>query len=153
MFFFQLVAELAEQMSDAYPELKRQQPVIERVLKQEEEQFVRTLDRGLALLEEALAELGEQAGAGAVVFRTLIPMVFPADLTADVVRDRDYTIDEAGFQSEMEKQRERAKGASTYYASYNKRLKIDQESRFIGYEQLVTEEAITLPSSKMNRLV
>ena len=145
VFFFQLVAELAEQMSDAYPELKRQQPVIERVLKQEEEQFVRTLDRGLALLEEALAELGEsKLVPGAVVFKLYDTYGFPADLTADVVRDRDYTIDEAGFQSEMEKQRERAKGASNFAMDYNKRLKIDQESRFIGYEQLVTEEAITL---------
>ena len=145
VFFFQLVAELATQMGDAYPELKSQLPVIERVLKQEEEQFVRTLDRGLALLEEALAELGEsKLVPGEVVFKLYDTYGFPADLTADVVRDRDYTIDEAGFQSEMEKQRERAKGASNFAVDYNKRLKIDQESNFIGYEQLVAEEAITL---------
>ncbi|MGL4204898.1 MAG: alanine--tRNA ligase [Aeromonadaceae bacterium] len=145
VFFFQLVAELATQMGDAYPELKSQQPVIERVLKQEEEQFVRTLDRGLALLEEALAQLGEsKLVPGEVVFKLYDTYGFPADLTADVVRDRDYTIDEAGFQAEMEKQRERAKGASNFAVDYNKRLKIDQESHFIGYEQLAADEEITL---------
>ena len=104
VFFYRLVAELARQMGDAYPELNSQQPVIERVLKQEEEQFVRTLDRGLALLEDALAELGDaKVVPGEVVFKLYDTYGFPADLTADVVRDRDYTIDEAGIQAEMEK--------------------------------------------------
>src|SRR5574344_1120351 len=120
VFFYKLVAELAAQMGDAYPELNSQQPVIERVLKQEEEQFVRTLDRGLALLEDARADMGDATGVpGEVVFTLYDPYGFPADLTADVVRDRDYTIDEAGFQAEMEKQRERGKGASKVAVDYN----------------------------------
>ena len=141
LFFFQLVGELVNQMGDAYPELRSQLPIIERVLKQEEEQFVRTLDRGLALLEEALTELaGSRVVPGEVVFKLYDTYGFPADLTADVVRERDYTIDEAGFQSEMEKQRERAKGASHFAVDYNKRLKIDQESCFVGYSSLIAND-------------
>ena len=144
VFFYRLVAELAQQMGDAYPELNSQQPVIERVLKQEEEQFVRTLDRGLALLEDALADLGDaKVVPGEVVFKLYDTYGFPADLTADVVRDRDYTIDEAGFQAEMEKQRERGKGASNFAIDYNKRLKLEQESQFIGYHQLAGNDVIT----------
>ncbi len=144
VFFYRLVAELAQQMADAYPELHSQQPIIERVLKQEEEQFVRTLDRGLALLEEALSALGDaKVVPGDVVFKLYDTYGFPADLTADVVRDRDYTIDEAGFQAEMEKQRERGKGASNFAVDYNKRLKIEQESQFIGYNQLAGDDVIT----------
>lgn len=144
VFFYRLVAELAQQMGDAYPELHSQQPVIERVLKQEEEQFVRTLDRGLALLEEALSALGDvKVVPGEVVFKLYDTYGFPVDLTADVVRDRNYSIDEAGFQSEMEKQRERGKGASNFAVDYNKRLKIEQTSQFTGYEHLTAQETIT----------
>ncbi len=144
VFFFRLVAALVQQMGDAYPELHSQQPIIERVLKQEEEQFVRTLDRGLALLEDELTALGDaKVVPGEVVFKLYDTYGFPADLTADVVRDRDYTIDEAGFQSEMEKQRERGKGASNFAVDYNKRLKIDHASQFTGYANLQVQEAIT----------
>lgn len=144
VFFYQLVGTLAELMGDACPELKSQQPVIERVLKLEEEQFVRTLDRGLALLDEALEGLGDTRQIpGEVVFKLYDTYGFPADLTADVVRDRGFTIDEAGFAVEMDKQRERAKGASSFAVDYNKRLKIDQESEFVGYECLSSEQTIT----------
>lgn len=144
VFFYQLVAELVAQMGVAYPELQSQRPIIERVLKQEEEQFVRTLDRGLALLEEALAELGNtRVVPGEVVFKLYDTYGFPADLTADVVRDRDYSIDEAGFQAEMDKQRERAKGASNFAVDYNKRLKLEQTSTFVGYELLSQEALVT----------
>ena len=143
-FFYRLVATLANLMGDACPELRSQQPVIERVLRQEEEQFVRTLDRGLALLEEALAQLGDAREVpGEVVFRLYDTYGFPADLTADVVRDRGYSIDEAGFEAEMDKQRERAKGASAFTVDYNKRLKVDQDSAFTGYDHLVGEDTIT----------
>ena len=143
-FFYRLVGTLAELMGDAYPELKSQQPVVERVLKQEEEQFSRTLDRGLALLEDALDSLGEaRLIPGDLVFKLYDTYGFPADLTADVVRDRGYEIDEAGFEQEMEKQRERAKGASAFTVDYNKQLKIDQSSEFVGYSQLQAESQIT----------
>ena len=144
VFFYQLVGTLAELMADACPELKGQQPVIERVLKLEEEQFVRTLDRGLALLEDALAAMGDvRQVPGEVVFKLYDTYGFPADLTADVVRDRGFTIDEAGFEVEMNKQRERAKGASSFAVDYNKRLKVDQESEFVGYECLKSDQIVT----------
>ena len=131
-------------MGDAYPELKSQQPVVERVLKLEEEQFVRTLDRGLALLEDELVRLGDAKEIpGAVVFKLYDTYGFPADLTADVVRDRGYTIDEAAFQSEMEKQRERAKEASNFSVDYNKQLKIEQTTEFCGYDKTADSAAIT----------
>ena len=143
-FFYQLVATLVELMGDACPDLRSQQPVVERVLKQEEEQFVRTLDRGLSLLEEELVRLGDvREIPGNVVFKLYDTYGFPADLTADVVRDRGYTIDEAAFQKEMEKQRERAKEASNFAVDYNKQLKIEQSSDFCGYEQTVDNAAIT----------
>jgi len=143
-FFFRLVGTLADLMGDAYPELKSQQPVVERVLKQEEEQFSRTLDRGLALLEEALQGLGDSKQIpGELVFKLYDTYGFPADLTADVVRDRGFEIDEAGFEREMEKQRERAKGASAFTVDYNKQLKIEQTSEFVGYSQLQGESQIT----------
>ncbi len=144
VFFCRLVAELAKQMGEAYPELVSQQPVVERVLKQEEEQFGRTLDRGLSLLEEALAKLGDTRRVpGEVVFKLYDTYGFPADLTADVVRDRGYQIDEAGFEALMEKQRERAKGASHFGIDYNKKLKIEQETGFTGYDALTGESVIT----------
>ncbi|WP_409420861.1 alanine--tRNA ligase [Pseudaeromonas sp. ZJS20] len=143
-FFYRLVGTLAELMGDAYPELKSQQPVVERVLKQEEEQFSRTLDRGLTLLEDALAGLGDARQIpGDLVFKLYDTYGFPADLTADVVRDRGFEIDEAGFEREMEKQRERAKGASAFTVDYNKQLKIDHTSEFVGYGQLQGESPIT----------
>lgn len=143
-FFYQLVATLVALMGDAYPELKSQQPVVERVLKLEEEQFVRTLDRGLALLEDELVRLGDAKEIpGAVVFKLYDTYGFPADLTADVVRDRGYTIDEAAFQSEMEKQRERAKEASNFSVDYNKQLKIEQTTEFCGYDKTADSAAIT----------
>ena len=143
-FFYQLGATLVALMGDAYPELKSQQPVVERVLKLEEEQFVRTLDRGLALLEDELVRLGDAKEIpGAVVFKLYDTYGFPADLTADVVRDRGYTIDEAAFQSEMEKQRERAKEASNFSVDYNKQLKIEQTTEFCGYDKTADSAAIT----------
>ncbi len=143
-FFYRLVTTLVELMGEAYPELKSQQPIVERVLKLEEEQFVRTLDRGLALLEDELVRLGDTKEIpGAVVFKLYDTYGFPADLTADVVRDRDYTIDEAGFNAEMEKQRERAKEASSFAVDYNKQLKIEQTSDFCGYEKTANTATIT----------
>ncbi len=143
-FFYQLVTALVELMGEAYPDLAKQQPVVERVLKLEEEQFVRTLDRGLALLEDELTRLGDITEIpGAVVFKLYDTYGFPADLTADVVRDRGFTIDEDGFNREMEKQRERAKEASSFAVDYNKQLKIEQTSNFCGYTNVVGQSTIT----------
>ncbi|MGL6383411.1 alanine--tRNA ligase [Aeromonas caviae] len=137
VFFYKLAAELAVQMKDVAAELIAQLPLVERVLRIEEEQFVRTLDRGLLLLEDALANLGNaKVIPGEVVFKLYDTYGFPADLTADVVREREIGIDEEGFKAEMEKQRARAKEASSFGVNYNDVLKLDFETPFTGYKQL-----------------
>ncbi|MFQ2572806.1 alanine--tRNA ligase [Aeromonas caviae] len=137
VFFYNLAAELAVQMKDVAAELIAQLPLVERVLRIEEEQFVRTLDRGLLLLEDALANLGDaKVIPGEVVFKLYDTYGFPADLTADVVREREIGIDEEGFKAEMEKQRARAKEASSFGVNYNDVLKLDFETPFTGYKQL-----------------
>lgn len=129
VFFYKLAAELAVQMKDVAAELIAQLPLVERVLRIEEEQFVRTLDRGLLLLEDALANLGDaKVIPGEVVFKLYDTYGFPADLTADVVREREIGIDEEGFKAEMEKQRARAKEASSFGVNYNEMLKLDFET-------------------------
>ncbi|MCJ8213395.1 alanine--tRNA ligase [Aeromonas veronii] len=137
VFFYKLAAELAVQMKDVAAELIAQLPLVERVLRIEEEQFVRTLDRGLLLLEDALANLGDaKVIPGEVVFKLYDTYGFPADLTADVVREREIGIDEEGFKAEMEKQRARAKEASSFGVNYNEMLKLDIETPFTGYKTL-----------------
>lgn len=135
VFFYKVVAKLVELMGKAYPELVEQQALIERTLKKEEEQFLNTLDRGLALLDSELEKLGaERTIPGEVVFKLYDTYGFPADLTQDVVRDRGYIVDMDGFESEMAKQRARAKSASTFGIDYNKELKLDAQTTFSGYE-------------------
>ncbi|POG21250.1 alanine--tRNA ligase [Aeromonas bestiarum] len=137
VFFYKLAAELAVQMKDVAAELIAQLPLVERVLRIEEEQFVRTLDRGLLLLEDVLTNLGDaKIIPGEVVFKLYDTYGFPADLTADVVREREIGIDEEGFNVEMEKQRARAKEASSFGVNYNEVLKLDFETPFTGYKQL-----------------
>ncbi|AUU22404.1 MULTISPECIES: alanine--tRNA ligase [Aeromonas] len=137
VFFYKLAAELAVQMKDVAAELIAQLSLVERVLRIEEEQFVRTLDRGLLLLEDVLANLGDaKVIPGEVVFKLYDTYGFPADLTADVVREREIGIDEEGFKAEMEKQRARAKEASSFGVNYNDVLKLDFETPFTGYKQL-----------------
>ncbi|GAA3540991.1 alanine--tRNA ligase [Zobellella aerophila] len=143
-FFHTLVGALCEQMSDAYPELNTQRGLIEKVLRLEEEQFARTLDRGLQLLEDAIVELGgSKVLPGEVVFKLYDTYGFPADLTADVLRDRELSIDEAGFESLMNQQRERAKEASNFGADYTKVLKVEGRSDFTGYQHLADATQVT----------
>ena len=143
-FFYTLVGALCEQMSDAYPELNTQRAIIEKVLRLEEEQFARTLGRGLQLLEDAIGELGDaKVLPGDVVFKLYDTYGFPADLTADVLRDRELSIDEAGFEVLMQQQRARAKEASNFGVDYNKTLKVEGNTDFIGYEQLAESAKVT----------
>lgn len=137
VFFYKLASVLADLMGKAYPELVEQLPLIERTLKKEEEQFLNTLDRGLALLDQELEKLGaERTIPGAVVFQLYDTYGFPADLTQDVVRDRGYVVDMAGFDAEMKKQRERSKSASTFGIDYNKELKLTDITTFTGYDRV-----------------
>lgn len=135
-FFYKLVAPLIQVMGAAGEELQRQQAQVENVLKSEEEQFAKTLERGLALLDEELAKLQGDTLDGETVFRLYDTFGFPADLTADVCRERNLKIDEAGFEKAMEQQRQRAREASGFGADYSNVIRIDAASSFKGYEQL-----------------
>ncbi|WP_201174411.1 alanine--tRNA ligase [Pseudomonas sp. S31] len=133
-FFYQIVAALVAEMGEAFPELKSQQAHIERVLKAEEEQFAKTLEQGLRILEQDLAQLKSSVVPGDVVFKLYDTYGFPMDLTADIARERELTIDEAGFEREMDAQRERARSASAFGMDYNSLVKVDTATDFLGYE-------------------
>jgi alanyl-tRNA synthetase len=132
-FFYQIVAALVAEMGEAFPELKSQQAHIERVLKAEEEQFAKTLEQGLKILEQDLAELKGDVVPGDVVFKLYDTYGFPMDLTGDIARERSLTIDEAGFEREMEAQRVRARSASSFGMDYNSLVKVDVDTEFTGY--------------------
>ncbi|WP_028635512.1 alanine--tRNA ligase [Pseudomonas parafulva] len=133
-FFYQIVGALAAEMGEAFPELKSQQAHIERVLKAEEEQFAKTLEQGLRILEQDLAQLQGDVVPGDVVFKLYDTYGFPMDLTADIARERELTIDEAGFEREMDAQRERARSASAFGMDYNSLVKVDSATEFLGYD-------------------
>lgn len=133
IFFYKLVDALCQEMSSAYPELGDQKPVIEKVLKVEEEQFSKTLARGMAMLSDTLEALEDKTIPGEVVFKLYDTYGFPTDLTNDIAREQGFAIDEAGFEAAMQAQRERAQQASNFGADYNATLKIDGETAFTGY--------------------
>ena len=133
-FFHQIVAALVAEMGEAFPELKQQQAHIERVLKTEEEQFAKTLEQGLKILEQDLAELKGSVIPGDVVFKLYDTYGFPVDLTGDIARERELTLDEEGFEREMEAQRERARSASSFGMDYNSLVKVDSDTLFLGYQ-------------------
>ncbi len=133
-FFHRIVAALASEMGEAFPELKQQQAHIERVLKTEEEQFAKTLEQGLKILEQDLTDLSGTVIPGGVVFKLYDTYGFPVDLTNDIARERGLTLDEAGFEQEMEAQRERARSASAFGMDYNAVVKVEGETRFLGYD-------------------
>ncbi|MDX9676982.1 alanine--tRNA ligase [Pseudomonas zeae] len=133
-FFYKIVAALVAEMGEAFPELKKQQSNIERVLKAEEEQFSKTLEHGLKILEQDLLELKGTVVPGDVVFKLYDTYGFPMDLTADIARERSLTVDEAGFEREMEAQRVRARSASSFGLDYNSLVKVDVATEFTGYK-------------------
>jgi alanyl-tRNA synthetase len=133
-FFHRIVAALVAEMGKAFPELQAQQAHIERVLKAEEEQFAKTLEQGLKILEQDLAELKGSVVPGDVVFKLYDTYGFPMDLTGDIARERGLTLDEVGFEREMNAQRERARSASSFGMDYNNLIKVDLPTVFSGYE-------------------
>ena len=133
IFFYKLVASLAKEMGGAYPELVDQLPVIEKVLRVEEEQFSKTLARGMAILNDTLETLEGDTVPGDVVFKLYDTYGFPTDLTNDVAREHDLKIDEEGFEAAMQAQRARAQQASNFGADYNSKLAIDHTTSFTGY--------------------
>ena len=133
IFFYKLVASLVKEMGEAYPELVDQLPVIEKVLRVEEEQFSKTLARGMAILNDTLETLEGDTVPGDVVFKLYDTYGFPTDLTNDVAREHDLKIDEEGFEAAMQAQRARAQQASNFGADYNSKLAIDHTTSFTGY--------------------
>ena len=117
LFFYKLVAPLVEEMGEAYPELAKAQAHVEKVLKKEEERFAETLDQGMEILETAIGELKGKQIPGEVVFKLYDTYGFPVDLTADIARERDLTVDEEGFETAMGQQRDRARAASKFGAA------------------------------------
>lgn len=142
-FFYKLVAPLIEVMGPAADELKRQQSMVEQVLKTEEEQFARTLERGLALLDDELSKLSGDTLDGETAFRLYDTYGFPLDLTADVCRERNLKVDEIGFERAMEEQRRRARESSGFGADYNSMIRVDGASKFSGYDHNQQRSSVT----------
>jgi alanyl-tRNA synthetase len=152
-FFHKLVDALDAEMGDAYPELREARAQIARVLLKEEEQFARTLDHGMGLLNAALAELDGKVLPGETVFKLYDTYGFPFDLTADVCRERGVTLDEEGFQQALEAQRERARAASQFGADYSASIELEGETAFTGYDRLEDQAKVTaLVDSEGNEL-
>ncbi|SHK26235.1 alanine--tRNA ligase [Halomonas caseinilytica] len=135
-FFYKLVAALDAEMGEAYPELREARGQIERVLLKEEEQFARTLEHGMGLLGEALDALEGDTLPGETVFKLYDTYGFPYDLTADVCRERGVSLDEAGFERELEAQRQRARAASQFGVDYGAALELEGQTDFTGYDRL-----------------
>ncbi|MFO8047109.1 MAG: alanine--tRNA ligase [Halomonas sp.] len=142
-FFHKLVGALDAEMGGAYPELREARHQIERVLLKEEEQFARTLEHGMGLLEEALAGLDGEVLPGETVFKLYDTYGFPYDLTADVCRERGVILDEIGFERALEAQRERARAASQFGADYGAALALEGETTFTGYDRLADSATVT----------
>jgi len=141
-FFFRLVDELARQMGEAYPELEQKKQIIKDALEREEQQFARTLERGLAILSDEIAELKGNVIPGDVVFKLYDTYGFPVDLTADIAREQELTIDEQGFEQAMSEQRQRAQQASQFGMDYNQQLKSDNKTAFTGYDDVVGQAKV-----------
>ena len=144
-FFYRMVESLDAQMGDAYPELSQRRDMVERVLLQEEERFAETLDQGMRIFDQTVAGLDGKTIPGEAVFRLYDTYGFPADLTADVARERGLEIDMAQFDTQMAAQRDRARASSQFEVVVDDALVIDGESEFVGYESLVgSAEVIAL---------
>lgn len=143
-FFYKLVAPLAEIMGGAYPQLTENQAKIEQAILKEEEQFAKTLSQGLRLLSQELQTLksGDTLD-GETVFKLYDTYGFPADLTADILREKDIGIDEAGFENSMNEQRQRARESGKFGMDYNELIQVDSATEFLGYEKLTNDSTIT----------
>lgn len=135
-FFHKLVGALAEVMGDAYPELRQQQAQAEKVLALEEEQFAKTLDKGMAVLEEALSQLQGTEIPGEVAFTLYDTYGFPFDLTNDIARERGLSIDAEGYEQAMAAQRARARAAGTFKTDYTATGLELPATEFLGYRHL-----------------
>ncbi|AGH82297.1 alanyl-tRNA synthetase [Psychromonas sp. CNPT3] len=144
VFFFKIYGELILQMGDTYPELGKQRDFVEKILRLEEEQFAKTLVRGLQILDNALESLEGNVISGETVFKLYDTYGFPADLTADIARERDLIIDIDGFNTLMDEQRTRAKKVDHFGTDYNDGLKFDEKTQFLGYEHLQHSATVSI---------
>jgi alanyl-tRNA synthetase len=135
-FFHKLVEQLCKEMGDAYPELIEQRAQVERVLRLEEERFAETLEQGMKILDEAISGLQGKEIPGETVFKLYDTYGFPMDLTADIARERELTVDQAGFDQAMAEQRRRARAASQFGTAEVTDLQLDAQTEFTGYELL-----------------
>ncbi|HHC71922.1 MAG TPA: alanine--tRNA ligase [Thiotrichales bacterium] len=154
-FFHRLVGPLEAEMGDAYPELREARAQVEQTLLREEQRFAETLDQGLRILDEALADLEGEVIPGELAFRLYDTYGFPVDLTADIARERGLSIDMEGFEREMERQRERARAAGHFSVDQSRAVELEGETEFTGYDRLadlVTVEAILHDGRETERL-
>lgn len=142
IFFYKLVSSLVAVMGEAYPELAEKQALVEKALNEEEQQFARTLENGMVILEKAIADLKGDTLAGDTVFRLYDTFGFPVDLTADVAREHDLKIDMDGFEQAMKIQKDKARSASNFTAAEKLDLAADVRTDFLGYEALVSDSSV-----------
>jgi len=147
-FFYRIVTPLVKQMGQAYPDLEKQQVTIEFLLKKEEEQFLITLTKGLKILDQAVNELKSSKLPGDLIFKLYDTYGFPLDLTGDIARERNLTIDETGFNRCMNKQRETARAASKFAVNEEPNLELDGQTSFSGYEKLSDKGKIVYLAGK-----
>ena len=142
-FFYKLVATLDQEMGDAYPELRKHREHVERVLKKEEQRFAETLEQGMRILEAAIDKMEGDTIDGKTVFRLYDTFGFPVDLTADVARERSLSLDQDGFEVEMEEQRSRARASSQFKAVSDEfKLDVYPATEFLGYERPSAEAKV-----------
>ena len=142
-FFHRLVAPLVAEMGEAYPELTNMQAQVEKALLAEEQQFAKTLDNGMAILEEALASLSGTEIPGDVVFKLYDTYGFPTDLTNDIARERSLTLDMAGYEAAMADQRSRSQEGGSFKVDYSDVLSLDGSTTFTGYDSTSGKGTVT----------
>lgn len=143
-FFFRLVAPLVAVMGEAYPELVKSQALIEQIIQQEEEQFSKTLTRGLKILDQAIAELSSLVLPGTVVFQLYDTYGFPPDLTADIARERGLTLDTEGFEEAMQQQREQSQQSQAFSVDQTERILMSGGTEFVGYDAVTSDAKIVM---------
>jgi alanyl-tRNA synthetase len=141
-FFYKLVGVLVDVMGEAYPEIKVSQPQVEKILQQEEEQFAKTLDKGMKVLESDIASLDGLVIPGETVFTLYDTYGFPIDLTNDIARERGLSLDYDGYEQAMEAQRDRARASSKFGVDYNESLNVEGVTNFTGYELIEGESNV-----------
>ena len=154
-FFYKLVKPLVKEMGEAYPDLAKLESKVEEVLLKEEKRFAETLDQGMKILNTAIEEMTGDTISGDVVFKLYDTYGFPLDLTADIARENQLSVDEAGFEVEMNQQRERARAAGKFSTDYNDKLDVDGATEFNGYEKTNEKAEITsifVDGSNVNRV-